>query len=761
MAHLKDLVVNGDSITIGKSAAGGGFYGKINDHIVEADLPAVGEKDTVLMTDGTSTYWGEPAGKGTGYAVIFGDSIIDNTMEGASSSIPSINRQPFSFANYLMQEKLYEHVDNYAYGGNGFTVPSRPDNYTATNSASLQQLLTRENVRESIRKATIIYISLGGNDIAQIATLNQNTADVTFIIPLLTAIRNCFETIYSLNQSVIIRFNPEIGYSCTDMAKSFPFYFKDWNITSYYILYVYLLKLLLSGQQIFGSDKILNNKALRNNIQIFNNNNVSSSYAGYKIDADHPTTQAANNLFHGLAYGPYSDCHYLDEFIIFDLTVDQNRTLLDLGTMISSPDYETGRVTLWDDSNTSVYFKDILLVKGQASGSNMIISDIIPVPCRLGPNNVYFGGTYKTQDYKEYFIGIQLIDDPESGLQKGDVLYEELPSAISGDNSGSSSVIYYGDCTTAAGTAEKEVALRGINNSDFSLKVGTLIAVKFTYTNTASNVRLNVAGTGAKIIYYNATAQATSNTTTFTGTAGRTIIYCYDGENWVWLGQSYDENTLPSCVCTSSGSSTSKYASFTNYKLLDKSYFMCLVHNGNTSKNTITLNIQSTGTKNIYINGKVSSSTNYTLPAGSYLVYYDEKTGYHFRTDGGIPGITYNNMYLVMVPSPTEQTPWNLDTTTGYYKIENIAPIFSQSEYPLTSAIIPTDFFLSLEMINIIEAMSNAPLTIFTKSIVEGLQRDFAKIAYFSTNDNGTVTIYAKEKIISPILFAFKGQVQQ
>lgn len=57
----------------------------------------------------------------------------------------------------------------------------------------------------------------------------------------------------------------------------------------------------------------------------------------------------------------------------------------------------------------------------------------------------------------------------------------------------------------------------------------------------------------------------------------------------------------------------------------------------NTAKSAITLNIASTGNKPIYINGKASSADNYSLPAGSFLVYYDG-TNYQFRTDGLLPG---------------------------------------------------------------------------------------------------------------------------
>ena len=57
----------------------------------------------------------------------------------------------------------------------------------------------------------------------------------------------------------------------------------------------------------------------------------------------------------------------------------------------------------------------------------------------------------------------------------------------------------------------------------------------------------------------------------------------------------------------------------------------------NTAQSALTLNINSTGAKPIYINGAASSATNYTLPAGTYLVFYDG-TNYYFRTDNKITG---------------------------------------------------------------------------------------------------------------------------
>lgn len=100
--------------------------------------------------------------------------------------------------------------------------------------------------------------------------------------------------------------------------------------------------------------------------------------------------------------------------------------------------------------------------------------------------------------------------------------------------------IAYGTCSTAAATANKVIAISG--NTNWSLKVGSIIIVKFTVTNTASNVKLNVNNTGAKNIWYN-NAVYTGNSNSVCGYANRYTTYMYDGTNWVWISNGVDNNT--------------------------------------------------------------------------------------------------------------------------------------------------------------------------------------------------------------------------
>lgn len=105
--------------------------------------------------------------------------------------------------------------------------------------------------------------------------------------------------------------------------------------------------------------------------------------------------------------------------------------------------------------------------------------------------------------------------------------------------------IYYGTCTTAAGTKDKVATVSSDQN--FVLQVGTMVAIKFTYTNsysaTSSNkITLNVNSTGALNIWYAASDANTGTNTTAYGLANYVNYYMYDGTYWVFAGRSVDAN---------------------------------------------------------------------------------------------------------------------------------------------------------------------------------------------------------------------------
>ena len=103
--------------------------------------------------------------------------------------------------------------------------------------------------------------------------------------------------------------------------------------------------------------------------------------------------------------------------------------------------------------------------------------------------------------------------------------------------------IYTAACSTAAATAAKVATLD--DSTGFSLTAGVVVAVRFTYGNSATTPTLRVDGstTGtAKTIAIpsSTTAYTTGNGTTYnTWGARETILFTYTGTYWVHLPSGY------------------------------------------------------------------------------------------------------------------------------------------------------------------------------------------------------------------------------
>lgn len=113
------------------------------------------------------------------------------------------------------------------------------------------------------------------------------------------------------------------------------------------------------------------------------------------------------------------------------------------------------------------------------------------------------------------------------------------------------------------------------------------------------------------------------------------VFYTASGSRAV--GTYVDKDTIPSAQCETAAGTAAKTATITNYTLTANTYLHFNIRYANTASSALTMNVNGKGAKPIYINGTASSSSNKTLPAGSYIAYYD---GSHwlFNTDGTIPG---------------------------------------------------------------------------------------------------------------------------
>jgi hypothetical protein len=162
-------------------------------------------------------------------------------------------------------------------------------------------------------------------------------------------------------------------------------------------------------------------------------------------------------------------------------------------------------------------------------------------------------------------------------------------------NTDRSSLAY---CTTAAATAAKVATMPG-----FALSSGQYIFLRTTVTNSAtSSVTLNVNSTGAKPVKIGSSAVTASNFQ-----AGDYLAN-YDGTNWV-LTRIYftDSNTNVSHsgigICSTAAATAAKAVTFPNFALVKNQNIIIRVNTTNSATSGVTLNVNSTGAKSVYIGG--------------------------------------------------------------------------------------------------------------------------------------------------------------
>lgn len=235
------------------------------------------------------------------------------------------------------------------------------------------------------------------------------------------------------------------------------------------------------------------------------------------------------------------------------------------------------------------------------------------------------------RDYVPYRLSRQgLREDINTLATKVNTL---VPDNTDTDANTDNVSISIGECETDGTVSEKVVTIS--SNDNWELVVGSIIAVKFTNTNTASNVTLNVNNTGAKSIWYN-NAVFTSNSNIVNGAANRFTLYMYDGTYWVWLTNGVDANTRYTNALLGQGYGTCATAETTAAKSVILSGYTLVVGGIIAVKFTYnvpansTMNINSRGAKAIfYRNAAITANV---IRAGDIATFIYDGTQYHLLT---------------------------------------------------------------------------------------------------------------------------------
>lgn len=144
------------------------------------------------------------------------------------------------------------------------------------------------------------------------------------------------------------------------------------------------------------------------------------------------------------------------------------------------------------------------------------------------------------------------------------------------------------------------------------------------------------------------------------------------------------DDSVSILYCQTAGSSSSKVCNNSSIKIRSGSSYTVQFRNDNTAKGALTLNINNTGAKPIYINGTVSSASNYDIPAGTYLVSYDGSS-YKLRTGRSIAGIADEAIKLTAT-LPISRGGTGATSAEAARNNLGLAGISSFSEYLITSA---------------------------------------------------------------------------
>ena len=196
--------------------------------------------------------------------------------------------------------------------------------------------------------------------------------------------------------------------------------------------------------------------------------------------------------------------------------------------------------------------------------------------------------------------------------------------------------VAYGTCSTSADVAEKVVTLHP-DFADWKLEVGAEFVVKSTYTNSASNVTLNVNNTGAKqIMYRGALYTSASNIVTY---ANQLIRYIFDGTYYVWMGRSNEYTYSPQSlgigygICSTGATDTAKVATLAGYTLVANGIVSIKFTNSVPANST--LNINGRGAKPIFYRGaKIVAGV---INAGDVATFIYDGTNYiYLGTDNAL-----------------------------------------------------------------------------------------------------------------------------
>lgn len=225
---------------------------------------------------------------------------------------------------------------------------------------------------------------------------------------------------------------------------------------------------------------------------------------------------------------------------------------------------------------------------------------------------------------------------------------------------GTANVTHYATCTTAADVADKVV-----DCDNFKLDYGAMILVKFNYGNTAaiSSVRLNVANTGAKSLYY----RGADLPDTFSIRSDSVYLFVYHAPRWHLVGDTESVYDFYG-TCSTAAATGTKQVTINNFKQQTGSMIVVKFNNTNTA---------ATSSLYLQVNSEASKQIRYKNSLLSYPGMIEENRLYLFTYDGYGWQLVGNYDYLVDIAT----LPATTSTATYYPTITSTSGLQSLSMF--------------------------------------------------------------------------------
>ena len=272
-------------------------------------------------------------------------------------------------------------------------------------------------------------------------------------------------------------------------------------------------------------------------------------------------------------------------------------------------------------------------------------------------------------------------------------------------------VAYSGTSSTGASTADKVAAC-----TNFELVAGATVTVRFSAANTSTGaITLNVNNTGKRTVYVNGAATSSSNQLLWGANAN--VTFTYDGSYWrivseprPWVGS-----------CSVAAGTAAKTATI-NEVVICKGTSVTLNMTYSNTSTSATLNVTSTGAKNIYYgttSTRPTTENGYGWTDASTQTFVFDGAYWRIGDTSALAGLATANGILSSHTSQISQNAQNIEMKA------NSSEVYTKTQ---------TDGLITSE----VEAR-NAAIKVSADSITQRVSEEYATKAALETTD-GNVT---------------------